>query len=654
MEDMIATSLDRAIRRLFDLQHADGHWEGEIETNTMLLSQYVMTRRIVGRWPLPSDDQAGVLRYLLSQRLPDGSWPMHREGPGSLFTTTLAYVALRLLGADAEHPTVAACRAWIRSQDEGALSIPSWGKFWLALLGLYDYRGMNPIPPEPVLAPTAFPAHPLRFFPHVRYMYLGMAYLYGERFAVDLGRLGADLRAELYLRPYDQIDFRRHRGTLREAEVIDRPGFLRRAVAAGSRIYETVHVKALRHAARERCRRWLTDELTASDGKTLSPLFGLLTTLVLHASGADAELLERSLDGGDYWRWEDDQGLRVVSTRSASWDTAFVCRALIDAGRATDPRVDKALAWLASAQITTELTPASGRHRDAVLGGWSFTEGADRWPVSDCTAEALSAIAAHAEVTGGITHPIDARRMEQAVSFILARQNKDGGFGAFEARRAPGWIERLNPSEMYADCMAERSYTECTGSCVTALGRLRSLGVGDDPRTDRAITAGLGLLRSRQQPDGSFRGFWGVNYTYAAFFVAEAFHAAGVSGADPTLRRLAAWLVDKQKTDGGWGEDIRSGVAETYLEHPDSQATMTAWALLSLMSIEGAHHPSVRSGIRFLASLQNESGAWPRQSPAGAVNRAGVIDYRLYKDVFPALALARYARIHNEQATAER
>jgi squalene cyclase len=30
----------------------------------------------------------------------------------------------------------------------GAAAIPSWGKFWLSLLNVYDWEGNNPIPPE--------------------------------------------------------------------------------------------------------------------------------------------------------------------------------------------------------------------------------------------------------------------------------------------------------------------------------------------------------------------------------------------------------------------------------------------------------------------------------------------------------------------------
>lgn len=30
----------------------------------------------------------------------------------------------------------------------GAIGVPQWGKFWLSLLNLYEWEGVNPVPPE--------------------------------------------------------------------------------------------------------------------------------------------------------------------------------------------------------------------------------------------------------------------------------------------------------------------------------------------------------------------------------------------------------------------------------------------------------------------------------------------------------------------------
>ena len=100
---------------------------------------------------------------------------------------------------------------WLHAQPRGVLAIPSWGKFWLAVLDLYDYRGLNPLPPELYTLPRWLPLHPSRYYCHTRYIYLGLAYLYGRRFRADLGPLRDELRQELYGVPYENIDFAAHR-----------------------------------------------------------------------------------------------------------------------------------------------------------------------------------------------------------------------------------------------------------------------------------------------------------------------------------------------------------------------------------------------------------------------------------------------------------
>ena len=55
----------------------------------------------------------------------------------------------------------------------GAHSIASWGKFWLAVLGVYSWEGMNPLTPEMWLLPYSSWTgiglfHPGRFWCHCR------------------------------------------------------------------------------------------------------------------------------------------------------------------------------------------------------------------------------------------------------------------------------------------------------------------------------------------------------------------------------------------------------------------------------------------------------------------------------------------------------
>src|SRR5581483_6620249 len=95
------SALSLALDHLFSLQSARGDWEGEMVWNTMILSQHVIVRTLCGR-PFSEHDREGIIRHFEFWQGTDGAWKMHPESGGYVFFTTLAYVALRLLGVGPE------------------------------------------------------------------------------------------------------------------------------------------------------------------------------------------------------------------------------------------------------------------------------------------------------------------------------------------------------------------------------------------------------------------------------------------------------------------------------------------------------------------------------------------------------------------------
>jgi lanosterol synthase len=158
----LSAARDKAYSYLLGLQKPGGDWEGEMVWCTMILAQAVIVRTIVGK-PYDEAEQRQIIRHFEITQAADGAWGMHPESPGYVFFTTLAYVALRLLGLPPDTPMLRQARTWFRSQPGGVEGIPTWGKFWLAIIGLYDYRGLNAIPPELFLLPKWLPFHPSRF-----------------------------------------------------------------------------------------------------------------------------------------------------------------------------------------------------------------------------------------------------------------------------------------------------------------------------------------------------------------------------------------------------------------------------------------------------------------------------------------------------------
>jgi 2,3-oxidosqualene cyclase len=642
-------ALERAVGHLLSLQKDSGHWEGEVVWCPMILAQYVIVQRIIGR-PVDAPTRDRIVQHFWVTRTGEGVWGLHPESAGYVFVTALAYVALRLLGLGVDDPLLAPARRWLQTQPGGVLAIPSWGKLWLALVGLYEYRGINPCPPELFLLPAWLPVHPRRYYCHTRYIYLAVAYLYGSRVRADLGPITAALRRELFATAYETIDFAAYRDAIAPSDLSVRPGRLLRLGYLGLRAWERIHPRGLRRRALDHAFARILYEQRTSRYQALSPVNGLLNCLAIWSRSPTHPDLAPSLAGVEAWRWEDgDAGVRYAGARSQTWDTAFAVQALLEepaAGLKSAEAIRRACAWLRDAQATSELPGGRAEHRDPALGGWCFSDGQHRWPVSDCTAEALSAIL-EAQAVPGLVPAADRipdQWLVQAVEFVLLRQNADGGFGTYERRRGSLLLEGLNPSEMFGQCMTERSYVECTGSALAALARFRAAYPEPlRPRIEEALGRGVWFLRAAQRPDGAWPAAWGINFTYAVFHAVRGLRATGAPSEDPALARAAAWLARAQRPDGGWGEHHAGSREGRYVEHPESQVVMTAWALLALRELVGPGAEPVARGLAWLRACQRPDGSWPQQAVNGVFFGSAMLDYRLYKSYFPTWALARHA-----------
>jgi len=642
-------SLSSAIDALLELQNDDGGWEGEMVWCPMLTAQYALLHIILDQ-PLTPDRRRRILRSFERTRLPCGRWGMHIHSPPHLFVTTLVYAAARLLGMDRDDPLLGPARAFL--QNESVLGIPSWGKFWLALLNLYEWDGVNTVLPELWALPKFFLLHPSNWYCHTRLIYMAMSSIYARRFQTPLTADIAALRDELYPEGYDRTNFAKSRNRLRDGDLFARPTLGLRIGYELARLYDRFHGKALR----DRCVREMLDrihwELRTSSHTSISPVSGLLNILSLwldDPNDVDCQTALQKLEG---WLWEDEEdGLRVTGARSGSWDTGFVLQAL-----ATAPATDRireasrrGAAFLRREQIRKSFAGYREAFRADPKGGWCFAGGWHGWPVSDCTAEAvMGLVAAHDSRT-------EPAVLDDAAKFLLQSQNRDGGFGSYEARRTSMGLEWLNPAEMFGESMTENSYVECTASCLAALDVLRHRfpDIGDGAAMADSIARGDAWLRSVQEEDGSWRGVWGVQFIYGTLFGIRALVAAGAGRSDPAIRAACRWLLEQQRDDGGWGEHHSGCFTGTYVPHPDGQFIQTAWALTGLLEAGEPDWAAIARGASFLVDAQEEDGSWPEQDMAGVFFRTALLDYKLYRRYFPVHALGLYEqrRRHRESLT---
>ena len=106
--DAARRALSRGSQHLRGLQHPDGWWKGELETNVTIEAEDLFVRHFLGI--LTPEQKDATARWIRSKQRDDGSWATFFAGPADLSTTAEAYVALRLAGdpADAAHMRSAA------------------------------------------------------------------------------------------------------------------------------------------------------------------------------------------------------------------------------------------------------------------------------------------------------------------------------------------------------------------------------------------------------------------------------------------------------------------------------------------------------------------------------------------------------------------
>jgi squalene/oxidosqualene cyclase-like protein len=636
--------LAKGLEHLARTQHADGSWHGDYGGPLFLLPLYVATSHVAGLEIDPTSRQE-MLRYLRVHQNEDGGFGLHVEARSAVFPTALNYVGARLLGEAPDAGWLMRARDWLTAHGGPAASA-AWGKYFLALLNLYDYRGVVPVLPELWLLPTRLPFHPSRLWCHCRMVYLPLSYLYGRRAAVAMSPLIAALREELYPEGYDRIDWAEARASVAPTDALSpRSPLLEIAIALMLR-FEARHPKRLR----ARAQNYVLDQIRREDANTdyicIGPISKLLHTLVWYFERPGGEELKahaRRL--GDYLYRADD-GLKINGYDSSRlWDTAFAAQAIARApgGDRQRAMLQSAFGYLEANQVLEDVPERELCFRHPSRGGWPFSSRDHGWPISDCTAEGLKACLAIETITGqSLARP----RLDAAALLMLSLQNKDGGWATYELTRGPAWLEQLNASDCFRDIMIDYSYVECTSACMQALHAYRER-FGEGPytrRIDEAIAKGRHFLEKAQRVDGSWEGSWGVCFTYGTWFGVQGLKAAGVADGSRALTRACQFLTSHQRKDGSWGESPESCLRRHYVPTEQGQAVMTAWATLALIAAGQGQSPAVERAALFLSRRQGDDGSFPAEGIAGVFNKTCAIHYDNYLKIFPLWALAEAER----------
>ncbi len=636
-----AGALARARDHLLGLQHEQGWWQGELETNVTMDAEDLLLRQFLGiTEPGPT---AAAARWIASQQRADGTWANFFGGPGDLSTTVEAYVALRLAGHPPEAPHMALAADWIRARG-GIAATRVFTRIWLALFGEWPWDELPVMPPEMIYFPAWFPLNVYDFACWARQTIVPLTIVGSLRpvrplpFGVNELRVAAGPQVAGEGGPAGE-PHRRAPGRLGWAAAFTG---LDQALHLYERYGQQVRAAgAVRRAALRRCAEWIIarQEQDGCWGGIQPPWVYSLIALHLLGYGLDHPVIKRGLAGLDRFTITEDGPdgpvRRLEACQSPVWDTVLAVVALADAGvPAEDPALVRAGAWLLDEEIHG---PGDWQVRRPGLapGGWAFEFDNDGYPDIDDTAEILLALR-RVELAGpgggagsGHRHPA----VQRGLRWMAGMQSRDGGWGAFDADNTSELVTKLPFCDFGA--VTDPPSADVTAHVVEALSAEGLAG-------SRAVRRGVVWLLRAQESDGSWFGRWGANYVYGTGAVVPALIAAGVKPGKPAIRRAVGWLEEHQNRDGGWGEDLRSYDDPGLAGCGVSTASQTAWALLALLAA-GPPGPAAHAGIRWLIEHQRPDGTWDEPEYTGTGFPGDFyINYHLYRLVFPLSALGRY------------
>ena len=661
---LVRRAIGRTRQWLLARQRPDGHWCGELEGDTILESETILLLAFLDCEH--SALAAGAARRLIEQQLPEGGWAQYPGGRIEISGSVKAYFALKLTGHDTSTEYMQRARQAILAHG-GADAVNSYTRYFLALLGQISYEQCPAVPPETVLLPDwlGVNLYSMSSWSRTIVVPLSIVWALAPVRPIESSR---GIR-ELFLR--DPADW----PELRCPGLPDGTGRLSwdrffRTVDRGLKFLQRHRITPLRRKALAAAESWMCERFQHSDGlgAIYPPIVFSIIALKCLGYADDSPEMHYCRKHLDDLVIEDPlrRTARLQPCKSPVWDTAIAVRALAASGMAAGSApLKRAMEWLLNKEV---VRPGDwARDVDAQPGGWYFEYQNEFYPDCDDTAMVLMALATRfsAAPPSAVLPPqlrlvstASGRREElreeaifigwiaaaidRSLGWLLAMQNDDGGWGAFDRNNNRQFLCHVPFADHNA--MIDPSTPDLAARVLEALGHLgRRLG---DPVVDRAIA----YLRRSQEADGSWYGRWGVNYIYGTWQALVGLAAVGLAESDPMVTAAAHWLLAHQQPSGAWGESADSYADPRLRGQGPPTASQTAWALMGLLAAGHARHPAVARGVGYLIGAQRDDGSWDEPEFTGTgFPLVFYLRYHYYPIYFPLMALSRWAALGKDE-----
>ncbi|MCC7474904.1 MAG: hypothetical protein IT425_05880 [Pirellulales bacterium] len=617
---LVRHAIARARQFMLSEQRADGSWQGDQAADASVPSLLIVWQTFVGKDP--TDLLQHTERRILELQLAGGGWARHPHAGADLSTSVLAYLALKLVGADPTSEPLARARRAIRRLG-GADRVDATTRYLLALFGQIDYEHCPPVVSAPFdsrllpttachavtdsendrtslpLAPT-LPASP-------RDAELEPFAVLGIHRPVWNAGLERGVR-ELFIRPpreWPPVEF-----SLSQQPLSQQHGPEEQDVSPQSIEIETSERETNERAVHERA---ASERAALPAIEVGSQTFDQLVwrSIALRAIGqgnyqgeyqeeecqplgaCERKLSALASEHGD----GASASFRCVDTRLA--DTVLAAQCLLESGLpAAHPAVAKAFDWLDRESVS--LSHDCGVQTARLLAAFHAYANASDSATNLLPPEIEIWDDSRGECREQTTNDRTFHPHKQAhLARLLKLQNADGGWGAENGGERLGLQSSPHQTGQVLEAMALVTLPEAREACARAAAFLRQAQQADGSWTEPAHAADV------ESTAASLRGL-----------IATA--KANKTSLDDSILAGVYWLVVHQLASGGWAtssaddlsiEAFPSEDISTEDREPHT-STGTALALVALVEAGQSHHLAARRAVEFLLERQEPWGHW--------------------------------------------
>ncbi|MCK4425749.1 MAG: squalene--hopene cyclase, partial [Deltaproteobacteria bacterium] len=202
--DSLQQGIENGVSWLLDNHQPEGFWVGNLETNSCMEAEWVLAMHFLGVEDDPKYES--VVRAILNEQRPDGSWEVYYQAPiGDINTTVECYTALRASGMPVDALPLHKARKWILEHG-GLGGLRVFTRYWLALFGEWPWDATPALPPEIIFLPSWAPFNVYQFASWARGTIIPLTVLSARR---PVRKFPPEHRIdELFPETQDRFDYR--------------------------------------------------------------------------------------------------------------------------------------------------------------------------------------------------------------------------------------------------------------------------------------------------------------------------------------------------------------------------------------------------------------------------------------------------------------